>query len=128
MSVDFIHLGLFILILGGEQYNWWRFSLCNFSFLLILSPMRSNTFLRLAQSVFFLHYEGPSSTLAEKKTSKILAFYTFCCIYSREGATFQNFPGFSDLLSEASKFQHDIKLGSKCSTSLASSSIPSPMC
>jgi len=32
------------------------------------------------------------------------------------------------LLPEASKFQHHIKLCSKCSTTLASSSIPSPMC
>ena len=42
--------------------------------------------------------------------------------------TFENFPGVSDLLPEASKFQHHIKLCSKCSTSLASSSIPSLMC
>ena len=33
--------------------------------------------------------------------------------------TFQNFPGVSDLLPKASKFQHHIKLCSKCSTSLA---------
>ena len=32
-----------------------------------------------------------------------------------------------DLLPEASKFQHHIKLCSKCSTSLASFSIPSPL-
>jgi len=47
---------------------------------------------------------------------------------SFSSTTFQNFPGVSDLLPEASKFQHHIKLCSKCSTSLASSSIPSPMC
>jgi len=33
---------------------------------------------------------------------------------------FQNFPGVSDLLPEASKFQHHIKLCSKCSTLLVS--------
>ena len=41
---------------------------------------------------------------------------------------FSILPGVSDLLPEASKFQHHIKLCSKWSTSLASSSIPSPMC
>ena len=35
---------------------------------------------------------------------------------------------FSDLLPEVSQFLHHIKLCSKCSTSLASSSTPSPMC
>ena len=47
---------------------------------------------------------------------------------SISSTTFQNVPGVSDLLSHASKFQHHIKLCSKCSTSLASSSIPNPMC
>jgi hypothetical protein len=42
-------------------------------------------------------------------------------------SSFRNFLGVSDLLPEASKFQHHIKLCSKCSTSLACSSIPSPM-
>ena len=37
--------------------------------------------------------------------------------------TFQNFPAVSDLLPEASKFQHHIKLCSKCSILLVSSSI-----
>jgi hypothetical protein len=37
---------------------------------------------------------------------------------SSSSTTFQNFPGVSDLLPEASKFQHHIKLCSKCSTSL----------
>ena len=46
---------------------------------------------------------------------------------SSSSTTFQNFPGVSDLLPEASKFQHHIKLCSKRSTSLASSSIPSPI-
>jgi hypothetical protein len=41
---------------------------------------------------------------------------------SFSSTTFQNFPGVSDLLPEASKFQHHIKLCSKCSTSLTSSS------
>ena len=36
--------------------------------------------------------------------------------------TFQNFPGISDLLPEASKFQYHTKLRSKCSISLTSSS------
>ena len=48
--------------------------------------MRSNTFLRLAQSVFFFHYTEQSFTPVEK-TSKILAFYIFCGIHSREGPT-----------------------------------------
>jgi hypothetical protein len=39
--------------------------------------------------------------------------------------TFQNFPGVSDLLPDASKFQQHIKLYSKCSILLASSSVPS---
>ena len=47
---------------------------------------------------------------------------------SFSSTTFRNFPDVSDLLLEASKFQHHIKLCSKCSTSLASSSIPSPVC
>jgi len=47
---------------------------------------------------------------------------------SFSSTTFQNFPGVSDLLPEASKFQHHIKLWSKHNTSLAFSSIPSPMC
>jgi hypothetical protein len=42
--------------------------------------------------------------------------------------TFHNFPGVSDLLSEASKFQHHIKLCPKCSSLLVSSSILSPFC
>jgi hypothetical protein len=42
--------------------------------------------------------------------------------------TFQNFPGVSDLLPEASKFQHHIKLHSKCSILLVSSSVRSPFC
>jgi hypothetical protein len=40
---------------------------------------------------------------------------------SFSNARFQNFPRISDLLSEVSKFQHHIKLCSKCSTSLACS-------
>ena len=39
---------------------------------------------------------------------------------SSSSTTFQNFPGVSDLLPKASKFQHHIKLCSKHSTSLAS--------
>jgi uncharacterized GH25 family protein len=35
---------------------------------------------------------------------------------------------YNGLLQEASKFQHHIKLCSKCSTSLAFSSFPSPIC
>ena len=47
---------------------------------------------------------------------------------SFSSTTFQNFPCASDLLPEASTFQHHIKLCSKCSTSLASSSISGPIC
>jgi hypothetical protein len=43
-------------------------------------------------------------------------------------STFQNFPGVSDLSPEASQFQHHIKLYSKCSILLVSSSILSPFC
>jgi len=63
-----------------------------------------------------------SNTSSFHTWSVQLIFSTLC------STTFQNFPSVSDLLPEASKFQHHIKLCSKCSTSLASSSIPSPMC
>ena len=42
--------------------------------------------------------------------------------------TFRNFPGVSDLLFEASKFQHRIKLCSKCNILLLSFSMLNPMC
>jgi len=42
--------------------------------------------------------------------------------------TFQNFPDISYLLSEVSKFQHNMKLCFICSTLLASSSRLSPIC
>ena len=43
---------------------------------------------------------------------------------SSSSTTFKNFPGVSDLLTEASKFQHHIKLCSKCSTLLCQWKIP----
>ena len=43
-------------------------------------------------------------------------------------APLQNFPGISDLLPEASKFQHHTKPCSKCSILLVSSSNLSPIC
>ena len=42
---------------------------------------------------------------------------------SFSSTTFQNFPGVSDLLPEASKFQHHIKLCSKCKTIICQNSI-----
>jgi hypothetical protein len=47
---------------------------------------------------------------------------------SFSSTAFQNFPGVSDLLPEASKFQYHIKLYSICSILLVSSSVPSPFC
>jgi hypothetical protein len=47
---------------------------------------------------------------------------------NRKKSTGANFPGFSDLLPEVSKFQHHIKLYSKCSILLVSFSVPSPFC
>ena len=47
---------------------------------------------------------------------------------SLSSTTFQNVPGVSDLLPASSKFQHHIKLCSKCSTSLASSPNLLPNC
>jgi len=68
-------------------------------------------------------------SLTLSNTSSFLTFLSRSNWYfpSFSRTTFQYFPAVSDLLPEASKFQHHIKLCSKCSTSLASSSIPSPM-
>jgi hypothetical protein len=47
---------------------------------------------------------------------------------SFSSSTFQNFPGISDLLSEASNLQYHTKLYSECSTLLVSSLNLSPIC
>ena len=67
-------------------------------------------------------------SLTLSNTSSFLAWSVQLIFPSSSSPTFQNFLGVSDLLPEASKFQHHIKLCSKRSTSLVSSSIPSPMC
>ena len=61
-------------------------------------------------------------------TSLFLTWSVQLIFPSFSSTTSQNFPGVSDLLPEASQFQHHIKLCSKYSISQASSSIPSPMC
>ena len=66
-------------------------------------------------------------SLTLSNTSSFLTWSVQLIFPSSSSTTFQNFLGVSDLLPEASKFQHHIKLCSKRSTSLASSSIPSPM-
>jgi hypothetical protein len=67
-------------------------------------------------------------SLTLSNTASFLNDQSNCSFPSFSNTTFQKFPGFSDLLLKASKFQHHIKLCSKRSTLLASSSIPSPMC
>ena len=67
-------------------------------------------------------------SLTLNNTSSFLKWWSNWSFSSFSSTTFQNFSGVSDLLPEASNFQHHVKLCSKRSTSLASSSIPSPMC
>jgi hypothetical protein len=88
---------------------------CRRQFLCKMWPIQFAFRLRISCRIFLC-----SLTLSNKDQSN----WTFP---SSSNTTFQNFPGVSDLLPEAFKFQHHIKLCPKHSTSLASSSILSPM-
>jgi len=117
----FLRLLLRLLVTSIPPFIFPSITRCRRLFLTKMSPIQFASRLRISCRIFLC-------SLSLSNTSSFLTWSVQLTFPSFSKTTFQNFPAVSDLLPEANKFQHHVKLFSNCSISLASSSIPSLIC
>ena len=120
-SSSFLHLLPCLLVTSISPFVFPSTTCFRRQFLRKMWPIQLTFRFRISRRIFLC-------SLTLSNTSSFLNDTSNWSSPSFSSTTFQNFPGVSYLLPEASKFQHHTKPCSKCNILLVSSSNLSPVC